>query len=166
MESSPEKKGCGVQEGSIFCLLPFLNYFNDLPNVCFLSKSFLLANDTSIFGLYRSDLELAKKLARLLKWFQWKRQTPNVAKTVYMKMMNKIASSSSLNNDNFLLLPLKSSKNLGVFLDSKLCFLSHFNELRLKFGRKCGIVTKVRHYVQKDALVRYYNSNIKSLLQR
>ena len=132
------KIGCGAPQGPILGTLLFLIYINDLANVSFSSEAFLFADGTSIIGLRCSDLELARDVARLLKWFQWNKLTLNVNKTVYMKITNKNASSSSLKIDNIVLPPQKSSKYLGVILDSKLCFHSHISELRLKSRRQCG----------------------------
>ena len=40
-----EKLKCGVPQGSLF----FISYINDLPNALELSKSYLFADDTSIY---------------------------------------------------------------------------------------------------------------------
>ena len=64
-----------------------------------------------------------------------------------------------------MLPPQKSSKRLGVISDSNLCFHSHISELHLKLKRHCGIAAKVRHCVALNVLIRYYNWNIRSLLQ-
>ena len=71
----------------------------------------------------------------------------------------------TLKIDNPVLPPRKLSINLGVISDSEFCFRSHIGELCLNLRGQCGIVAKVRHFVPEGALDRYYNSNIKSLLQ-
>ena len=99
------------------------------------------------------------------QWLLVNKLILNMIKTVYIKIMNKTTSIFPLTNDN-LVLPLQTSvKNLGVILDSKLRFHWHISELYLKLGRQCGLVAQMRQYVPKDPLVRYYNWNIRSLIQ-
>ena len=52
-----------------------------------------------------------------------------------------------------------------MIIDLKKCFHSQISELRLKLGRHCSIAARVRHCLPEDAFVRYYHSNIESLLQ-
>ena len=153
-------------QGSILFPLLFLIFVIDVPNVWFSSEVFFLfAHDTSIIGFECWGLELAKDVYWLLKIFQWTKLALNVDETVHMKITNKNASNSSLKNDKFAPAPQKFSKYFGVISDSNLCFHSHIDEIRLKLGRQCGIVARVRHSVPKGALVRFSNSNSKSLLQ-
>ena len=67
VQSKKKEKGCRVPRGAILRPLVFLIYINDLHNVCFSSKVFLLSNYTSIIGPQCSDIELAQDVARLLK---------------------------------------------------------------------------------------------------
>ena len=60
----------------------------------FLSEAFLFADDISIFGLQCSDLELAKDVARPLKWFQRIRLTADGDKKLHMKITSKNASKT------------------------------------------------------------------------
>ena len=81
-----------------------------------------------------------------------------------MKITNKNAFSFFLKIDNFVLLPQKSSKYLRVSLDSKTSFHSHISKLCSEFRLHLGILPKVKLYVPEDALIRYYNSKIESVL--
>ena len=46
-----------------------------------------------------------------------------------------------------------STKYLGITFDSNLTWKSHINELCLKLSKTVGILSKVRHFVNKHILV-------------
>ena len=52
-----------------------------------------------------------------------------------------------------------------MFLDNKLSFKPHIESVLERLGRQCGIVSKLRHYVPRNVLLRYYSSNIKPIIQ-
>ena len=53
-----------------------------------------------------------------------------------------------------------STKYLGITFDSNLTWKSHINELCLKLSKTVGILSKVRHFVNKHILVMLYYSLI------
>ena len=53
-----------------------------------------------------------------------------------------------------------STKYLGITFDSNLTWKSHINELGLKLSKTVGILSKVRHFVNKRILVKLYYSLI------
>ena len=53
-----------------------------------------------------------------------------------------------------------SIKYLGITFDSSLTWKSHINELCLKLSKTVGILSKVRHFVNKHILVMLYYSLI------
>ena len=52
-----------------------------------------------------------------------------------------------------------------MFLDNKLSFKPHIESVLERLGRQCGTVSKLRHYVPRNVLLRYYSSNIKPIIQ-
>ena len=51
-------------------------------------------------------------------------------------------------------------KYLGVLVDNNLSFHNH-TQNQTKMGRHCGVISKMRQFVPKSVLLKYYNSNIK-----
>ena len=46
-------------------------------------------------------------------------------------------------------------KYLGMRFDSKLSFVSHFEYVKKRFGKQCGTISKIKHYVTRRQLVQY-----------
>ena len=44
-------------------------------------------------------------------------------------------------------------------------FIPHIESVLERLGRQCGIVSKLRHYVPRNVMFRYYSSNIKPIIQ-
>ena len=55
---------------------------------------------------------------------------------------------------------------LGVIFDKKkLTFIHQTRKPKAKLGRHCGAVSEMRYYVPKYVLLKYYNANIKLIIQ-
>ena len=46
-----------------------------------------------------------------------------------------------------------------MYLNSKLTFKFHIDYVKNRLGNQCGIFCKLRHYVPRQLLIRYYKSN-------
>ena len=77
---------------------------------------------------------------------------------------------SSASHSTFFLssLPLEIKpvcKYLGVYVDNRLSFLSHVDNVKMRLGRQSGILSKLRHFLPRSQLIRYYNSNMQPKIQ-
>ena len=50
-------------------------------------------------------------------------------------------------------------------MDAKLSFNTHIDLVRTKLRKQCKIISKMRHYVPRGTILKYYASNIKPILQ-
>ena len=79
-----EKLKCGVPQGSLF----FISYINDLPNALELSKSYLFADDTSIYysnsDIKQLEFVLNSELRKLDSWMKSNKLSVNISKTNYI----------------------------------------------------------------------------------
>ena len=66
---------------------------------------------------------------------------------------------------DFTFQPKPFCKYLGVIVDDKLKFFHHIQNVQSKLGRHCGVISKMRHYVPRSILLKYYMSNIKPIIQ-
>ena len=157
---------CGVPQGSILGPLLFLVYINDLPLACMKCQAFLFADDTCLLGTNCTIEELQADLLAVSDWLQNNKLTLNIKKTFQLNLtLGKYASSPNFHLNNKNLNVLNSCKYLGVFLDNKLSFKPHIESVIERLERQCGIVSKLRHYVPRNVLLRYYSSNIKPIIQ-
>ena len=58
-----------------------------------------------------------------------------------------------------------SVKYLGIWVDRNLKFGEHAQYLIKKLGKHLGIVSRLRHFVSKNVLLKYYNFYVKPVLQ-
>ena len=57
---------------------------------------------------------------------------------------------------DFTFQPKPFCKYLGVIVDDKLKFFHHIQNAQSKLGRHCGVISKMRHYVPRSILLKYY----------
>ena len=79
---------CGIPQGSILGHLLFIIYINDLPNASNLLKTFLFADDTSLFYSHKDPNQLIRvmncELSKVSEWLKVNKLSLNVAKTNYI----------------------------------------------------------------------------------
>ena len=58
-------------------------------------------------------------------------------------------------------------KYLGVFVDNKLSFVSHVQNVTSRLSKQCGIMAKLRHFAPppRSNLIEYYKTNVNSIIQ-
>ena len=151
--------------------LLFLTYINDLSNNLS-SNPKLFADDTSLFlvvhDMNQSGINLNDDLGKKSNWtFQWKMSfIPDIN-----KQEEKVIFSCKLQKSNHPSLMLNSTtvtqseiqKHLGMFLDSKLNFKEHIQNVLSKVSRIIALLRKPQKSLQRLLLI-IYKSFIRSHL--
>ena len=140
--SQPEPIVCGVPQGSILGPLLFIIYINNLPNASNLLKTFLFADDTSLFYSHKDPNQLIRvmncELSKISEWLKVNKLSLNVAKTNYILFRPRqkpITVSDTITLDNIAFQQVEVTKFLGVLLDQHLSWKYHINHVTKKSQR-------------------------------
>ena len=123
--SSVKEILAGVPQGSVLGPLLILIYINDRHNSIRFSKTYHLADDTSIIQsnplLERLSKQVNKDLSNLSNWLRANKLSLNVEKTVIFRPRKlNIDHSFKFKLDGKRLVPTHSVKYLGVLIDEHL----------------------------------------------
>ena len=134
VSSDKKEVKCGAPHGSIPGPLLFLNYINDLSDLCKCSLLILFADDTNLFnhGTYLSVIENAfnKALIDISKWLKVNKLSLNITKTHYMMFSRKKSNHQlDLWIDNQKLDETSTTKFLVVHIGNKLNWKTHISYL-------------------------------------
>ena len=110
---------------------------------------------------------LNKDLRELSFWFNANKIALNVAKTEII-----LFKTSNKNNDAGLKIKLcrkrihafPYTKYLGIFIDENLNWKTHINEISIKLIKDNAMLSKLRHFVNKDILLSVYYAILHSHL--
>ena len=164
---------CGVPQGSVPGPLLFILYINDIFD-CTLFDCVLFADDAALI-ISANNL---KRLTKLLKiqskvFFDWlvlNKLTLNYKKTKYMIFQRKGVSKQllkkvdiNINKNNIK--QVATFKYLGVYLDNKLSWHEHIQNLQTKIAKFTGLVYKIRSFVPTKIIMMLYNSLVGSYLR-
>ena len=166
------KKGkiiCGVPQGSILGPLLFLVYINDLPNSLKSTVPCLYADDTQIFTSSHDPINIAHSLnsdlENITDWLTVNKLQSHPTKTKMMVIGSRYnldfkVSDSNIRINNNVVLPVFSQKCLGIYLDERLAFDVHIENLCKKKCSGIGVLRRIKHFVPKDCLLKLYKSLI------
>ena len=156
----------GTPQGSVLGPLLLFVYIKDIQHAVCNSKVFLFADDTNISCQTSIYEEYQLDLTKISSWLCSNKLTLNSDKTNLINF-TKERSASNLSFDilDFTFQPKPFRKYLGVIVDEKLNFFHPIQNVQSKLGRHCGVISKMRHYVPRSILLKYYMSNIKPKLQ-
>ena len=131
----------GVPQGSI--LGPFLIYINDLPDNL-ASNPKLISDDTPLFSIVTDAAATANQINNYLHnintWsHQWKMNfnldISKQAQEVIFSHKVKVTAYLQLAFDNNPVYEASTQKHLGMFLDFKLNFQEHFQNMFIKVNK-------------------------------
>ena len=158
-----KKITCGVPQGSILGPLLFLIYVNDLPSACKSVEVTLFADDTNLTAIGCQITQIREDIGKLDRWLLANKLIVNSDKTNQMNIKSASNYRFKLNSSNIILKPV--CKYLGIYIDCKLSYQTHINNVKMRLGKQCGIISKLRHYVPLSQLLEYYRSNVVPIIQ-
>ena len=166
------KKGkiiSGVPQGSILGPLLFLIYINDLPNCLKSTIPCLYADDTHIFTSSHDTAKIAdclnSDLENITDWLTVNKLQSHPNKTKMMvigsryNLNHKVSDlRSNIRINNNVVLSVFSPKCLGIYLDERLAFDAHIEDLCKKNCSGIGVLRRIKSLVPKECLLKLYKS--------
>ena len=157
--SQPEPIVSGIPQGSILGPLLFIIYINDLPNASNLLKTFIFADDTSLFYSHKDPNQLIHvmncELSKISEWLKVNKLSLDVAKTNYILFRPRqkpITVSDTITLDNIAVQQVEVTKLLSVLLDQHLSWKYHINHVAKKVSKTIGIISKGRFFLYSKSL--------------
>ena len=167
-ESPTSNITCGVPQGSILGPLLFLVYINDIVHSSPLLSFTLFADDTNIFYSHKNfdtlTSTLNSEISKVSQWFTCNKLSLNIAKTNFIRF--KPHSSQAMDPhyniriNGLPLTELKSTKFLGVTIDSSLSWNDHIHNVHNAVSRGIGILYRLKDLIAQNSLVILYNALI------
>ena len=127
----------------------------------------IFADDTNIFCTGESIAELCKlvsiELRKLHIWFSINKLSVNISKTNFMVFGKKYANIiCNVYINEFKIERVYIAKFLGVTIDSELTWREQSINVKNKVFRNLAVLKKVKHLLNRDAMLRLYSSIIQS----
>ena len=154
---------CGVPQGSILGPILFLIYINDIQFCSNILDFHLFADDTSLFFSHKDENVIENtvnnELTKVEHWLQANKLTLNVSKSNYIifkPSQRNVKKVITLKINNTAIEAKAFTKYLGVILDDKLSWKQHCDYLIPKLQKGIGVLSKLRYYLDKNAIRNVY----------
>lgn len=161
----------GVPQGSNLGPLLFLLYINDLGNIPLKGTARLFADDTALFypGFNVNSVinDIESDLLVLTRYFNENLLSLNVQKTKYMifhSCRNPLPVHLSPYINAEAIECVDKFKYLGIYLDPILSWSPHIKHIEHQLSCLCGVMWRVRKFMPKHALLKFYYAYIHSRL--
>ena len=159
----------GTPQGSCLGPLMFLVFVNDLHLHLDLCNSILFADDTTIYKSHR-NLKFLKwcieeDLKTVSDWLRANKLTLNLNKSVYIlfpKSNKEINLEIKMNGSNIK--QVQQTKFLGLWIDHKLKWETHYSKLCIKLKRAIGLIRKGKNFLDRQSLRILYFAQFQSHL--
>lgn len=161
--SSNQTIGVGVPQGSNIGPLLFLLYINDLGKLQLCGTPRLFADDTALFYPNKNINTIIESieadLGVLKNFFDANLLSLNLSKTKYMifhSIRKVITEHEHPRLGNQEIEKVNCFKYLGIHLDPTLSWAYQINHVEKKLAPLCGMLWRVRNFVPRHVLLKFY----------
>ena len=161
---------CGVPQGSIIGPLLFLVYINDLPNCLDLAVPNMFADDTNVSlsadNLNDLQITINSELHNLNSWLKANKLSLNIAKTEFMvigswqKLSQLATDQIEIQIEGIRIERVYDTKSLGLYIDDKLSWSCHIDEISRKIASGISALRRVRPFISTKIAVMIYKALI------
>ena len=163
MQSESLTSSYGVPQGSILGPLLFLIYINDLHKAVKHSEIHHFADDTNLIlrnkSLKKINSQANHDLRLITIWLRANKISLNVDKTkilIFRAERKIISKKLNFRISGQKIKVSKEVKYLGIILEEHLKWKKHLQTIQQKLSRANGMLSKIRHYVSKEAIRMIY----------
>ena len=161
----------GVPQGSNIGPLLFLLYINNLGRLQLNGIPRLFADDTALFYPNKNVNTIVNSieadLGVLKNFFDANLLSLNLSKTKYMifhSIRKPIANHVHPRLGHHVIDEVNCFKYLGIYLDSTLSWIYQVNHVEKKLAPLCGMLWRVKTFVPRHVLLKFYFAYIHSQL--